>query len=202
MQGFENFITFVKDECKKNKVNFRGYKRNYVKLSNNVKCGGYFEAPDGVNVKKGNLAFANGSKEAMPILVHEYCHMTQWLDKLPLWGLAEVSNSKLDRWLNGENIRGIKKHIDISKELELENEKRSVEMIKKWNLPIDVDLYTKKANAYVLFYLHLKDTRKWSKPGNSPYSNQEIIDAMSNKFDMNYNTLDPGIKKLFKKHNI
>jgi hypothetical protein len=75
-------------------------------------------------------------------------------------------------------------------------------MIKKWNLPIDVPTYTKKANAYVLFYNHLKTSRNWSVPGNSPYGNKRILNSMSDKFDMDYDKLSDEIKKMFKEEKI
>jgi hypothetical protein len=75
-------------------------------------------------------------------------------------------------------------------------------MIKKWNLPIDVSVYTKKSNAYVLFYNYMLHSRKWSKPSNSPYTNENILAAMSDKFDMEYGELKEDIKELFMKENI
>lgn len=201
MKGFTKFISYVKDECKQHKVNFKHYKRSYVKLSDTVKCGGYFECPEYSATGKGTLAFSSG-KLSMAIMVHEYAHMTQWLDKIPLWAKASTSLELLDKWLSGKNVKSINKHIDICKDLELDNEIRSVKLIKKWNLPIDVSKYTKEANAYILFYLYLKETRRWSVPGNSPYSVKEIVDSMSDKFDMNYKKLDPKIRELFIKHNI
>ena len=60
MKGFTKFISFVKDECKQHKVNFKHYKRSYVKLSDTIKCGGYFESPENSYTNKGTLAFASG----------------------------------------------------------------------------------------------------------------------------------------------
>ena len=77
-----------------------------------------------------------------------------------------------------------------------------VQTIIKWNLDIDVKKYTKKANAYVLFYLYLQESRKWSIPGNSPYENKRILEAMSDQFDMNYESLDPKIRKIYQEELI
>jgi hypothetical protein len=86
--------------------------------------------------------------------------------------------------------------------LELDNEKRSVALIKKWEFDIDVDEYTRKANAYVLFYNYLYHTRRWSDPKNSPYTNQNIIGKMSNKFNMRYNEMSKKYLELFQKENV
>jgi hypothetical protein len=42
----------------------------------------------------------------------------------------------------------------------------------------------------------------WSVPGNSPYGNKRILNAMSDKFDMNYDKLSDEIKKMFKEEKI
>jgi hypothetical protein len=39
-------------------------------------------------------------------------------------------------------------------------------------------------------------SRKWSNPGNSPYTNENILAAMSDKFDMEYGELKEDIKEL------
>jgi hypothetical protein len=65
-----------------------------------------------------------------------------------------------------------------------------------------VDLYIRKSNAYVLFYNYMKISRKWSNPDNAPYRNKNIIEAMSDKFDMDYENLSEELIELFKKEKI
>ena len=202
-ENFDKFVDHVKSECKKHKVKVKEYKRTYIKLSDSIKCGGYFEDGTGESyTSKPTLAYALGSTAAPELLVHEYCHMTQWLDGIPLWKEATESLAKVDEWLAGNDVENINNLISKSRDLELDNEIRSVEMIKKWNLPIDVALYTKKANAYVQFYNYMKESRKWSKPGRAPYSVPEILDMMSDKFDMNYDELTPELRKVFVEQDI
>ncbi len=197
-----NFIEFVKSECAKHGVKFKPYKRKYIKLTDSIKCGGYFSDGADDSIKVPTLAFAQGSPDYLELLVHEYCHMTQWLDKIPLWDESEDSMNKIDQWLSGKRVHNIQKHLASSRDLELDNEIRSVKMIKKWKLPIDIATYTKKANAYVIFYNYMKYSRKWSSPGNSPYKNQIIIGAMSKKFDMEYETISPELVQLYRSQNI
>jgi hypothetical protein len=194
----QTFIDYVKSECKKHKVKFKPYKRGYVKLADGVKCGGFFDDSDHPAV----LAFAQGREDFLGLMVHEYCHMTQWLEKIPLWKEAEDGLSRMWDWLSGTEVEDIDGAINIARNLELDNEKRTVEMIKKWNLPIDVNEYIKKANAYIIFYNYLRISRKWSDPTNSPYRNQNIVDAMSDKFDMDYENLSPELEELYKREKI
>jgi len=197
-----NFIEFAKSECKKHGVKFKPYKRSYVKLTDDIKCGGYFD--DGSDSDKPVLAFAQGREDFIELMVHEYCHMTQWLEGIELWEICSDSMTIIDEWLSGKDHpdKLVECAINNSRDLELDNEKRAVKIFKEWNIPVDLELYTKKANAYVNFYNYMKTTRKWSDPGNSPYTNKNILEAMSNKFDMNYQELTPGLIELYKKEKI
>ena len=108
----------------------------------------------------------------------------------------------VDEWLEGKEVPNIKKHLATCRNLELDNEKRAVKIIKKFDLDIDIDRYIKKANAYVLFYNRLLATRKWATPKNSPYSNQRIIEKMPRYFMKDYSTLSKRIEKVFEQEGL
>ena len=200
----EIFIAHVKSECEKHGVEYRRFNAPFVELTESIKCSGFFSDGTDESFDHPILCFADERTDWLEILVHEYCHMTQWLDgdHFDLWGKAVDAIDFVDKWIGGEDISGIEKYINISRDLELDNEKRAVEIFKKWDLPVDVDLYTKKANAYVNFYNYMKVSRKWSVPGNSPYTNKNIMEAMSSKFDMNYSELSEGLTDLYRKEKI
>lgn len=190
------FIQHVKDECKKYGVKCKLRPTKYVKMDGNVKCSGWFdeEVPE--------LVVAMNRPDSIEILAHEYGHLTQWVDDIPIWKEAIKSLPKVWGWLDGTNVRNIEKHIGVSRDLELDNEKRAVKIIKKFELKVDLEHYVKKANAYVQFYNWMLKTRKWSKPTNSPYKNKNLVEAMSNKFNMKYDTLTPKLEKIFRTENI
>ncbi len=73
------FIQFVKDECKKYGVKCSLRNVNYVKLSGNIKCSGWFDEtiPE--------LVSALNRKDWIEILAHEYSHLTQWVENIELW---------------------------------------------------------------------------------------------------------------------
>ena len=108
----------------------------------------------------------------------------------------------VDEWLTGKDVPNIKKHLAVSRELELDNEKRAVKLIKKFDLGIDVDHYIRKANAYVFFYNRLLATRKWATPQNSPYTNQRIIEKMPRYFKADYSVTPKRIEKIFIQENL
>lgn len=168
----------------------------YLKLSNEVKCSGYF---DDVNRK---LVVAAKAPKSLEILVHEYAHLTQWQDNCRQWKWVEKSMYVFDAWLSGKRVRNLNHHIDRIKYMELDNEKRSVELIKKYRLPIDLEGYIKRANSYVYFYNYIKKTRKWSSPDNSPYKNERIVEAMPPRFLTSYTRNPKYVDKIFEEEGI
>lgn len=189
------FKKYVKRICAEHDITLDLRRTKVLTLTDNVKCSGYFDEQERV------LAVAMKHRDALGILVHEFCHLMQYLDykrgKFRLWRTALNALSQLDCWLAGEPVNNIKRVIGYSRDLELDNEKRAVAMIEKWDLPIDVDDYIRKANAYILFYNWMHKTRRWSVPPNTPYNNVKIYSSMSNKFNMKYTTLSRNVRKAF-----
>jgi len=192
----KRFISYIKKQCKKYGVKCDLRNTKYIKLSGNIKCSGYFDE------EEPRLVVAMKRTDWLQILAHEYCHLTQWVDECDAWMNGCKGLPYVDEWLSGKRIPHIKKYLAYSRDLELDNEKRTVNLIKKWGLDIDVDEYVRKANAYVMFYNYIYHTRKWSSPKNSPYSNQNIISKMSSKFNMNYKKMSDRLINLFKEENV
>lgn len=191
MNTHKYFIAFVKAECRKEGVKCDLRNTKYVKVTNSIKASGYFDE------SVPTLVCSMGRKDSIEILVHEYCHLTQWREQIPLWKDCVKSCVKLDEWLSGKNVVDIEKHIANCRDLELDNEKRSVALIKEFELPIDVEAYTRKANSYVHFYNYMLISRRWCTTKNSPYTNKKLIENMSPKFNMNYKKLSKKIEKIF-----
>jgi hypothetical protein len=204
MNNTEAFLNYVQEETSKNGVVLHEEKGSFIAMTDSIKCSGYFdsEGDESLGNTQPTLAYSRGREDWMEILAHEFCHMTQWIDEIPEWAPANESIQMIDRWLNGEDVEDIDRHINVSRDLELDNEKRTVKLLQKFELPVDIGLYVRKSNAYVLFYNWMKETRKWSNPENSPYKNENVIKAMSEKFDMNYESLDEHIREIYKQENI
>jgi len=190
--GVLAFINYVKKECEAYEVQLCMRKGRFVLLDKNTQCGGYFESNKG----KERLVIATNRKDFLSILVHEYSHLTQWAENCYEWHNYSDSYSLVHSWLEGEDVPNISRHLKRAMFIELDNEKRSVALIKKYKLPIDVDDYIRKANAYMFFWLYLKYTRSWSKATNSPYNNKTIISKMPKRFLKEYKMTE-RIKKLY-----
>ena len=191
------FINHVKGHCKEVGIKCDIRPVKYLVLSGNIRCSGYFCE------ETMRLVVAGKSKDWLGVLAHEYAHLTQWQDKSTnIWNTGSTGVTHLDDWLGGKKIRSIKKAIQQSRDLELDNEKRTVKLIKKWKLPIDLNDYIKKANAYIQFYNWMRYSKRWSSPGNAPYGNKAIYEAMPTNFRMNYNKMSDKYLKLYKEQNI
>ena len=184
------FIKFVRQECKTHGIKFLLKRSKYVIVSKTIKCSGWFDA------EAKELVVAGKSRNWLATLVHEYAHLTQWVDQCKEWRAAEGIEN-IDDWLNGKKIKNPKRALAKTRDLELDNEKRSVKIIKDWELPIDIKDYTQRANAYVQFYNYLFFTRRWCTPKNSPYRNPKIYKYMPTVFNMNYKVLSEKYKKVF-----
>lgn len=191
------FIKYVKDHCKEHgfKVVITRYKYIYDK-GDKSRYSGYFD-DEGKILKVAGL-----NPNFYGVLAHEYCHFTQHLDMCKAWekALAEKSYYHFGDFLNGKEIDDV--HIDNVRDVEEDNERRTVRLIKALNLPIDIDDYTKKANAYIYFYNWLKITRRWSRPDNSAYTNQRLYEAMPSVFQKDYSKLPKKYEKIFREENI
>jgi len=190
--GVLAFLNHVKKECEAYEVQLCIRKGKYVVLNKKNQCSGYFDPEEG----KERLVVASNRKDFLSILVHEYAHLTQWADNCYEWYNYGESYNLVDEWLGGEDVHNIGRHLKRAMLIELDNEKRSVALIKKFKLPIDIDDYIRKANSYMFFWLYLKYTRSWSKASNSPYNNKTIISKMPKRFLKEYKMTE-RIKKLY-----
>lgn len=156
-----------------------------------IECNGYF-----VDKPEAQLAVAWRQptyERSLRILVHESCHMDQWIERADVWNNTTVGDTDtmtiLDLWfghfveLSADQLA---RYSIASREIELDCERRAVEKIKQWNLPIDLDTYIREANAYVNFYNIFPLTRSWYTIGKEPYNVPYILEHMSTEFDMDY----------------
>jgi hypothetical protein len=175
----KRFIEYVHNLCDEHEVKLDIRHTNYVWVDGS-RAGGFFDgdAPE--------MRVAGDSPNALHIFVHEFAHMTQWLDKKSIWYKTKLDHTKVDSWLLGNQVHHIGHIIDELATVEHDNELRSVQLIKKFRLPISIREYSRGANSYLYFYQHLKNTRKWCSPNNRPYMNREIIAVCPSKIYPNY----------------
>lgn len=178
----QTFLQELKGLCKEMDVKLILEDKPKIKYAKNMYVSGYFQQ----NPAEIVVATKKNEEAWLSILVHESCHMDQWIENSGLWKLhnsQEDISQILDDHVSGKNKSTTKKFkasLNKSLRLELDCEKRSIEKIKKYNLPIDIKTYIKKANAYIFLYSVMATTNKWCDK--APYKIKEIFDIMPDKF--------------------
>lgn len=184
------FVRYVKAECRKHGIRCVFRKVSYFRTTPGS-CIGYFDDANKV------LAVAMKRSDWIETLAHEFAHLTQWQDGIDLWHKSERSVPLMEKWLLGKPVRRIKRHLEICRDLELDNEKRTVKIIKKFKLNVDLDNYIRKANAYIHFYNHIYHTRKWNIGSENPRTDRRKLSVIPANFRMNYSKIPKKIQKIY-----
>ena len=190
----QQFLAHVKEHTKAYGIKLVITKYNHVNLGHGVgRASGYFDQSI-IKVAGGGRS----SKRILELIVHEYSHFLQFIHQEEIWKKAGRHN--LEEALFNKKVTKERFHemVSADKELEIDAEKKSVEIIKKWNLPIDVETYIKGANAYIYYYTYMDKYRKWCIK--APSRVKKIIDIMSVTFRKNYDKLPEDYEKLINKY--
>lgn len=119
-----------------------------------------------------------------PVLLHESCHVDQFLESSPHWlGYYVIHDGErldgvdiIDSWISGSNIPqdALWKATDASIAVEWDCEQRALVKIREWNLPLDPEEYAQKANAALYQYRMAVKLRRWPPEGFTPYMVPEV----------------------------
>jgi GNAT superfamily N-acetyltransferase len=186
----------VKEKCELYGVQFKLGRGKNVAYGG-IQCSGFFDE----TVPMLAVATGKPSKEYIPVLIHEYNHMEQWRENCPVWSNLGNACGILDAWLEGKDypMVVINDTIDRIIDVELDCERRTVDFMIRYDLPFDVIEYTKKSNAYVLFYNTIRETRKWYNPDRKPYNVPEVWSFMPETFTDHSYKLTAEQQELFAK---
>lgn len=164
---------------------------------------GYFDDKIGPTLA---CAIGKPERDWYEILVHESCHMDQWVQKDPLWLNIDSngidSDKGMDEWLGGKqfSVDEYTHFIRTMQAVEIDCEKRSVKKILDLNLDIDTPSYIKRANSYLFFYSIMLETHKWCDV--APYNVPEIVNMMPSHFleEHEYHEVSLELLNLYKQH--
>lgn len=165
----------ISSKCLSNNISFKLENKHLVDMDN-IPCSGYFDEDSLVVATKKNKTM-----EWVSTLLHESCHMDQFLQKSKFYVVDSVGLEVVEDWIGGKNISDNKllKGFYNSIQLELDCEKRTIKKIKKYNLPINEKKYIQEANAYLFAYVFTLTTKKWYK---APYEKIDIVRHMPKEF--------------------
>lgn len=191
-------------KAKEHNVSVLLSKERSVKTNSGSECNGYFDGDLAkLSVACGGQPFENW----FPTLVHESCHMDQWIEKCPAWTNGYIGGMDtsliLDLWVN-HHIEMTEDQlwstIDATREIERDCEARVVEKALQYGLPMNVEEHAKKGNSYVYFYNIIGLARKWYEIGNEPYSIAAVWNNMPSDFNRDYSTIPTSIFHLYRIH--
>lgn len=181
----QKFINDLKLQCHKHDIEL------FIGRGSKVQCGGGYSAGY-FSYETKRLAVAKNIKYNLflPILVHESCHFDQYLEDCSIWKKYDNMDFsyKFDDIINGKTPINANSFCRTVAKLEWDCERRAVEKIKKYNLDIDIKEYSKQANAYIYFWLHLPKIGKWySKGRKAPYLQKQLLKVCNPKIDIVFN---------------
>jgi hypothetical protein len=192
----DNFLALELADCQKHDIDtFFDLENDYLKCGNLMTAGWFDEKSLQIAIGSRNL------DDWLSTFVHESCHKDQFLEKAPTWDTKIKGHDALDlleMWLDGVcelNNEQLNIVLEKSIAVELDCEKRTVDKIEYYDLPIDIPSYIQKSNIYVWFYESMRYTRKWH---HAPYDNKELLKITPTHFLSDYSKLPDNFIKILK----
>lgn len=161
---------------------------------------------------KKELAVATGKPLELwlPVLAHESSHMDQLIEKDKYWYDSYVAGTTFETieivtlWIDRKvelTTLQLDDYVKRSRNVELDCERRTIQKIKDFGLPMDVLEYVQKANSYIFFHTAMKTTRAWYIPGKEPYRVKEVWSLCPKEFlsDDAYEHVPDELMRAFEK---
>lgn len=173
MSNLTQFLGDTVKKCVENDIELKLVPEKSVTVDTNIKCSGYFD--------NTSLVVATGKSDWVDVLVHETCHLDQYLEKIPVYDLGDCGITVVDNWLAGKQVseKKLKTAFENSIMMELDCERRTVKKIEKYKLKINITKYIQQVNAYLFSYWATYKNRKWYP---FPYNTPKIVNNMPKKF--------------------
>lgn len=142
-----------------------------------ISCSGWFDSA-GKNGPTLACAVYGPAHEWIPTFAHEYCHFIQWKKNIKIWQKCDkITQEKFNKVLSDKPLTNdLNKVLDDTRDLEVDCEKRTIKLIKKYNIDFDYEKYIAEANTYIHFYNYMKMYRSWYPTGQPPYKNEKLLD--------------------------
>ena len=140
------------------------------------RVGGYFSE----TMKE--IRVATRSPSWLGTLVHEYCHFKQYTESefRPAGDAADL----VDSWFSGveysqTRVRNAFWHI---RACERDAERKAAKLIQEAQLPVNLDVYIRRANCYIYAHYIMERHRKFWAFQRDPFKSRTILAMMPNNF--------------------
>lgn len=190
------FVEMELDQCRALNVPINMPNTRSV-LSNGVDCAGFFDD----NPLEFAVACGKTYKKWFPVFVHESCHRDQWSSDPKLWNKRVDGMEPMvvfDEWIQGNvelDADVLRRITTVMLEVELDCEMRSAAKIRQHRLPIKLDTYIRKSNAYVWSYRLMQETRIWNH--SAAYEYPQVWRKMPKEFCDDYAVMPNHIRSIF-----
>lgn len=187
----EAFIEDTKNRCCEYGIKIVFRKSKSVEVEKGIRCTGYFNSEE--------LVVSRLHPLWLGVLVHESCHLDQFVEQSPIWKKEELNGtSTLDKWLQGKSVYSLTKSINNLIALELDCERRAIKKIVEYDLPINTITYIQRANELLMYYRFVQKTGRWSNRDLGSYA-KFPSKFMSASW---YKKLSPKAEKIFNSMNL
>lgn len=183
------YIQWRQEFLQENGIDLEIVDRQYLSTGN-YPARGYFDEDERI------IRIAAGGDPAywFAVFVHECCHADQYLSDCEAWRNCYDSKGSdlyghFDEWVSRERSlteEQIFQYSQIKIALELDCEKRAVDQIANFSLPIDTGVYIQRANAYLYLQNMFIIWRKHQKPNTHPSDIPEIYTRLPKHFVDDY----------------
>lgn len=190
------FIQHVMKQCREAGVTIILHGGASVTAGASVLSGYFDEKPDGG--KPPELVVATGRKDWIQTLAHEFSHFKQWQDGLFNDPEYFEPYDYYDEWLEHRvelSDETLLRYTRAMQYVEWDAEQRTVALAQEFGIFFNTADYTRRANAYVLFYEVARKHRKWCNRA-KPYDIEEIINLMPSDFEYGFGDLPVGYEDL------
>jgi hypothetical protein len=126
--------------------------------------------------EKLEIAIGGELESWLGILVHETCHLDQHQEDPTTFNRADTALVRISSWLDRSTDDLNPPDFRTILELESDCERRTVEKIARFALPLDPEDYTRRANAYLLSYGVALRHRTWIP---QPYRDDTLCKKMT-----------------------
>lgn len=168
----DEIVREIRRRCRLFGVTFDLREGARVEASPGVRCAGFFDSTDPRGPRLA-LASKMNVDHFIGTLLHEYCHVTQWAENCTVWQEDAFWSKQcnIHEWLGSGKpcTTLVKKAFEASRDLEADNERRTVRLIKELKPSINLEDYIQRANSYVHFYNTMPITNEWYHPDRVPY---------------------------------
>jgi hypothetical protein len=142
----------------------------------------------------------------LPVFAHEYCHFRQWRDRCQVWhDNRKITSAEWSDILHNVPMKKQRliKVITAVRNIELDCEKRTVKLFKKFKLPDSfIKEYIRNANVYIFYQTYLLEYRRWYRKKGIPvpYENPNLLKLVNTTFYKDYDVIPSNLLKAFRKY--